>query len=573
VSAPADVHAFWVLLGRAASQPVTDARKELYRWLGKQLRPGREVELRGSGESKSLTFEEVRTDAGSAARLLREDTQPAADAVVIIDLSQTAYDLLREPFLLHVGQAAMEFADRPERTVILVLPGNAPASGSLLWLALEGGEAGPSGSLLVLDRTGAVESRGAETKLPAHFARNFGTRASRLDASVQDRFESKLLRRLGHFDLGALNRKAGKDLCSHHFFDASACIEELAVLLDRQLSGAISKGGRPKWMLVSCGSRSGWTREAAMLAADLAGIDHGEWPRRPTKNPPKEFVGRNLALLFDVVRSGDSARLALEAARRWQDVQVKLAYSAVGPNRAVRDLPGGLKLQPMAKRSLERVPRDRCPQCELELPFSDPEPGQEQGPLRAFDLWSMLLDVDWLPEDYGPRNAERFKSSPDFESVFKRYGDFLAYRYELLLNDLDDNELVVASPDEPAVGELMRRLSVRFDDRIVWIGIPREPVLECVREDGAESNVKALLTKHAEETWARQLSNVRERKEAVVMIDEFNGSGTTAQSMANLLKGAHVDVRGFLPVVDRRPSVDLGAIPIHPLYEIPRPRR
>lgn len=572
MSPATDLHALWVLLGRAASQPVPDTRKGFYRWLGKQLRPG-DIELRGPGQSKSLTFEQVRTDAASASRLLREDVEPAEDAVIVIDLSQTAYDLLREPFLLHVGQAAMEFADLPERTVALLLPGNAPARGSLLWLALDENDGTPSGSLLVLDHNGIVESIGAKKKLPANFARDFRKRSSRLDASVNDRFESKLLRRLGHFDLGALSRRADKEVCSHHLFDAEGCVEELASLLERQLSGAIRKGERAKWMLVSCGSRSGWTREATMLAADLAGIDHSEWPKRPTKIPPKEFAGRRLALLFDVVRSGETARAALEKAKDWHGVQVRLLFSAVGPNQTVRKLPGGLKLQPMAERHLERVPRSRCPQCELGLPFSDPELGKELAPLRAFDLWSMLLDVDWLPERYGPKNAEFFKSSPDFESVFKNYGDFLAYRYELLLNDLDDNELVVASPDEPAVGELVRRLSIRFDDRIVWIGVPREPILECVREDGSEAAVKNLLAKHAEEAWARQLANVREREESVVMIDEFNGSGTTAQAMANLLKGAHVPVRGFLPVVDRRPDVDLGPIPIHPLYEIPRPRR
>lgn len=565
-----DVHGFWVLLGRAGSEPLPSARSDLYRWMGKQLRPGRKIALRGPTQSKSLSFEQVQRNASCIRDLLLEKKIASNDAVAIIDLSETPYDLLREPLLLYVGETAMELARKPERTVVIALPGKAPASNSLLWVGLGRSGERPPGSIFVIDQSGRVDSVGAETEPPEELSGGYRKQASSLDAKTEDRLKAKLLRRLGHFDLAALGGR--EQICSHYLYDAENCVDELATLIERRMSSLTGKRRNEKYMLVPCSGRSDWLTEAAMLAGDRIGVKVGRWPTRPTRRTPKELKGKRLVLLFDIVRSGATARAALERAIAWEGVQVKVAYAAIGPHKPLNDLPGGLKLSVAERRTLERVPRGSCPQCELGLDFTPPGRGEEHHQLRAFDLWSMLLGVDWIEEPYGPDNTELFKSSPDFGEVFEKYGDFLAYRYELALAAFDDNEIIVVSPDEPAVGELLRRLKARFDDRLVLIAVPRKPILESVRRDGSEANVKELLRRHRAQPWARQLTNVRERDESVVMVDEFNASGTTARAMANLLRGSHVEITGFLPVVDRKPKVDLG-VQVRPLYEIPRPRQ
>lgn len=566
---PARVYAFWVLLGRASSEPVPSVRQGFYTWMGKQLRPARKVKLCGPAQSKSLSFEEVQRDAACVRNLLLGEQIRGKDVVAIVDLSATPYDLLREPFLLYVGETARELARGAGRTVVVALPGRAPASSSLLWVGLEGDGAELDGSILVLDQAGRAETVGGEAGVPGGLAGEYQNRTAALDVTINDRLRAKLLRRLGHFDLAELGGKEG--ICSHYLYDAENCVDELATLIERRFSST-RKARRSEYMLVPCSSRSDWLTEAAMLAGDRAGVPVGKWPARLTRRTPKELKGHGLILLFDIVRSGATARAAVERASGWDGVRVASAFAAIGPRQPIGPLPGGTKLSVAERKTLERIPRENCPQCELGLDFTPPERGREHHQLRAFDLWSMLLDVDWTEEPYGPDNAELFKSSPDFGAVFKKYGDFLAYRYELALAAFDDSEIIVVSPDEPAVGELLRRLKARFDDRLVVIAIPRKPILESVRRDGSELNVKELLKKHRAKPWARQLVNVRERDEAVVMIDEFNASGVTARAMANLLRGAHVRVDGFLPVVDRKPEVNLG-VGISPLYEIPRPRQ
>lgn len=294
------------------------------------------------------------------------------------------------------------------------------------------------------------------------------------------------------------------------------------------------------------------------------------WPKRNLRKSPKAFEGRKLVLLFDVVRSGATIRSALASVERWQNVTVGLAYAAVGPRQSLRDLPGGVRLEVATKASLDRTPRAACPQCALGLPFTPFDRSGERHQLRAFDLWSMLLSVDWKEEEYGPEGS-RFESSPDFKQVFDEFGDFLAYRYQVALSEFEHSEIVVVSPDEPGVNELLHRLGARLDDRLVSIAIPRER-LEEVRHDGSKSSISATLRAHDDQAWVRQLRNVRERRESVVIVDEFNGSGTTARAILDLLEGVRVPVRAFLPFVDRKPEVDLGAVVTRPLYEIPRPR-
>jgi hypothetical protein len=562
------VHGFWVLLGRSGSEPLPDARDALYRWIGGKLRPAGVIERRGPTQSLSLSFDEVQKNAACIRELLLAEKVSGEGAVVIIDLSETPYDLLREPFLLYVGETARELAQKAGRSVLIALPGRAPATSSLLWTGLGGEDGRGEGSIHVVDQYEEVEMPGI-VDLPAGFSNEYRKRASMLDTKTKERLKTKLLRRLGHFDLAALG--GPEEVCSHYLYDAANCVDELATLIERRMSSMIGRGKNKRYMLIPCSGHSDWLQEAAMLAGDRIDVKVGKWPKRPTKITPKELRGHHLVLLFDIVRSGKTARAVLARAAGWEEVKVKVAWTAIGPRTRVRNLPGGLKLDVAEQRTLERVNRKECPQCQLGLAFTPPERDGESHRLRAFDLWSMLRDVSWRKEEYGPPNAKLFKSGPDFHEVFERYGDFFAYRYERALRPLGDNEVIIASPDEPAVGALLRRLKARFEDRVVLIAIPRKAVLGPVGRDGSRANVEKVLKRHRAQPWARQLENARSREEDVVMVDEFNASGATARAMADLLRGAGVGVTRFMPVVDRKPRIDIG-IPITPLYEIPSPR-
>jgi pyrimidine operon attenuation protein/uracil phosphoribosyltransferase len=560
-----DVYPFWILLGRPASEPVPPPRIEFYRWIAGELAPTT-PRLQRPEQSVAFKFEEIQEDASCIHSFLL--TEPMRDgALVIIDLSETPYEIMREPLLSYVGEAARELASNPKRIVLVALPGSAPPSTSLLWEPLRGHQNKPKGSVIVIDERGSIEVLGHQRDIPKTFSKGYVTRSAELATDITERLEAKMLRRLGHFDLGAIG--GSRQECSQFFFDGEHCVGELATLVFQRASQMISREDRESWRLVPCAPQSNWINETSRLAADMLEIEWKRWPKRAQKTPPNDLKGCNLILLFDVLRSGDTARAALASVEGWDGVDLKLAYAAVGPNQILKNLPGGHRVEVAVTGNLERTPRASCPQCQLNLPFTPVVEENQSHRLRAYDLWKLLLSWNWKPENYGPRSTHRFKSSPDFEKIFEEYGDFVAYRYELALQELADSEVIVVSPEEPAVGELLRRLKARFEDRIVPIGIPRD-VLEIVRDD--DSRIEEVLDKHKDQAWVRQLRNVEQHDESVVLIDEFSASGTTARAMVELLNAIPVKVRSFLPVIDRKPDIDLGSVPIRPLYEIPRPR-
>lgn len=566
--AATNVYPFWILLGTPASEPVPDNRLEFYDWITKQFLPRGRTSIHQPTESVSFGFDDIRTQPSFIEEWLLAEEPAEDDALVLIDLSRGPYVLMREGLLHHLAEAAVRLAGRPGRRVVIALPGNAPASSSLLWVPLDRSAAQLQGTVVVVDQRETLELRGVDLPVPDTFSAEYGKRSAELHGDLTKAFGSKLLRRLGHFDLGALGGPKGE--CSNYFFDAADCVEEFAGLLELSVEATRRRVKKGQWVIVPCAPESDWVRKAAILVSSRTGVELREWPKRLTRQAPKRLAGRKLILLFDVVRSGATIRNVLEAVNGWDGVEVGLAYAAVGPRQTPRDLPGRVRLTVATKANLERTTRVECEQCALDLPFTTWDREADSHQLRAFDLWSMLLSVEWLEEGYGPEGS-RFESSPNFEQVFAEFGDFLAYRYQEALRGFDDSEIVVVSPDEPGVNELLRRLRTRLDNRLVSIGIPRES-LEEMKRTKSKRSAGEMLDANDDEPWVRQLRNVHDRGESVVMVDEFNGSGGTARAILDLLEGARVQVRGFLPLVDRKPEIDLGSVAIKPLYEIPRPR-
>lgn len=563
-----DVFPFWILLGTPASEPVPKSRYDFYEWIAKQILPRRRLSVHQPTESVSLSFEEIRTQPGFVGEWLLAEEPDEDEAIVLVDLSSAPYVLMREPLLQHLAEAAVSIAAPSGRAVAIALPGSAPASTSLLWVPMEEADAQLQGSIVVVDEKGALATFGSASHLPDSFAVEYRKRSAALHSDLAEAFDNKLLRRLGHFDLGAAG--GCEDECSNYFFDAADCVDELATMLERRVESIRRRSKKGPWTLVLCPSEADWVQEAAILVSSRTEIALEEWPKRAGRRVPKALVGRRLILLFDVVRSGRTARKVLETIDGWAGVEVALAYAAVGPRQTLRNLPGGLRLEVASKANMERTPRSECEQCQLGLPFTPWQRDAGAHQLRAFDLWSMLLSVDWNEEGYGPEGG-RFESSPNFEQIFDEYGDYLAYRYQEALSNFDDSEIVVVSPDEPGVNALMRRLRTRLDNRLVSVGIPR-PIIEEVRLTKSKRQIGEILDANIDQAWVRQLRNVQEKRESVVMVDEFNGSGGTARAILDLLVEARVQVRGFLPLVDRKPEIDLGSVAIKPLYEIPRPR-
>lgn len=259
----AAVHPFWILLGKSASEPVPSARLAFYKWLAKQILPRQKTTFYEPTESISLSFEDIQTHTSFIQEWLLAEEPESDEALILIDLSRGPYAFMREPFLLHVAEAAVQLATPEGRKVVIALPGRAPASSSLLWVPLDRSSTELRGSVLVVDRRGDLDCRGVETAVAKKFSEEYRKRAAELDDDPSERFDSKLLRRMGHFDLGACGGPEGE--CSNYFFDAEDCIEELATLLERRVGSIRGKSKKESWVIVPCAPETpGWKRPLSL---------------------------------------------------------------------------------------------------------------------------------------------------------------------------------------------------------------------------------------------------------------------------------------------------------------------
>src|SRR5262249_35005002 len=150
--------------------------------------------------------------------------------------------------------------------------------------------------------------------------------------------------------------------------------------------------------------------------------------------------------------------------------------------------------------------------CIARLPHTPPPSDEEFLGIRAYDMWKMLLEFEWRSETYGPSGLPRLPTLPQFDLIFKQYGDWIAFKVDRLVTEVafagrSHDELVYVCPAEPAMQQLISRLKPRRDDRSVAVQIPRD-VLDRLKE-GDET----VVDLDAADGWARQLRLLAEQDE------------------------------------------------------------
>lgn len=190
--------------------------------------------------------------------------------------------------------------------------------------------------------------------------------------------------------------------------------------------------------------------------------------------------------------------------------------------------------------------------------------------LPSDDLWEVLLDVSWGPEHYGSTDSNLYPCIPDLSEAFEKYGDWIAYMYERLLNAQGyTSEVIVVCPQEPAVEALVEQLSTRFENRAVAVLVPRGVIDNAAKRTLPDPNSPPSGPNNE---WHDQLNLLRDSNAAVVAIDEFNSSGSTASGLNRLLGRFGVKLSAYLPFIDWGELNRIESTPVHPLYSFPNPR-
>jgi hypothetical protein len=151
--------------------------------------------------------------------------------------------------------------------------------------------------------------------------------------------------------------------------------------------------------------------------------------------------------------------------------------------------------------------------------------------------------------------------------IFDKHGGYIAYKVHQLLKMLGaDDEVAFVCPAEANVEKLVTHLGILLQNRQVTVSVPPRLL--------RRAEVRRALDGSHDEDWHRQLRHLKSQRFAnVVLIDETAGDGTTVKGMVRLLRVFDLRPLAFVPVIDFVPGRKLDGVRIHPLYQIPNPRR
>jgi hypothetical protein len=545
-------------LGTASTETVADGRRKFHEWIAKRLM-SRVIPRRPAETTTCPPAEQIRRSPRLLGELLNLPGPGDDQVIVITDWSLNHYEELTENILLSIALCAAEFARDANRVCFIMLPQFPHNNHSVFWDPLiEMPVSG--GTVFVCNNEGRLKQYG-HMRSRADLGQTYEKMQRELIGTRQERFDDKIIRRMGHFDVS-------EEYCSRYFFDGGRVVQELSYLLVEQINQLVPRAYLARTEVIVPGDVDEWMGDAVTIACGKLKIRQMEWPMTSAHQrvPPPNQHTRYL-VAQDFVSAGARYRRMVEEARAAEYALHDYAISAFVTKDYLdeEDLP---RLFSIKRVSVDRVSRHDCVQCKLGLPFTEKYREELLG-LRSYDAWEILSHAPWSAEAYGPPPFLRRKFQPDFVTLFEEFGDYLAYKLEEVLPYVVQGTAVAAvCPDEPAIQSIVKRMQPWADDRIVAVRIPRAALEESDRAGAA--NIRES-SKAAE--WARQLRHLSERNANVVLLDEFNGSNRTAHLMIRILAAFDIRPRAYIPIFNFVPNELLDGIRIVALYDVPSPRR
>lgn len=214
-----------------------------------------------------------------------------------------------------------------------------------------------------------------------------------------------------------------------------------------------------------------------------------------------------------------------------------------------------------------------CPQCSLELPIT-PESHEEFAKIRSYDFLYMVQQFGWEPEPSDEVPAaigHQLPNVPKFSLILGEYGDWIAYKIHLFLRKFANvpDDWFVIHPDETDSTQLCEKLQLYLDNRLNIVRVKR-PLLEVALKGEQWGDI--LLNSDASQLKA-DLKAVNGA--GALVLDVFNASGSTRQSLVDLLKTVGITPFAYICFVEfgseLQPSMP-GSLPMFSLYDWYNPR-
>ncbi len=276
-------------------------------------------------------------------------------------------------------------------------------------------------------------------------------------------------------------------------------------------------------------------------------------------------------LIFDVVETGT---LAMDFTRKLTGLGVALntkVLSAINKCGAKSVKMGEFHIESLlVKDNSPDVPE--CLQCSLRLPHI-PEGEESAGPIRTFDILHMSSQCGWEPEPSRevPDNIGKgYPWIPKFGKILQEYGDWLGYKLHLLLKSgICPDDWFIIHPDEGDSGSLVDKLRVWIEDPVCVVSVPREAIKKAQNRGNWDAVIEAPMGEH----WVSQLKSISSA--SALIVDIFNASGYTANSLGRLLNYFNIPTFGYLCMVNFNPGNNAArqsSLRVFSLYDWFNPR-
>lgn len=476
------------------------------------------------------------TRAGLAAAL---SAAPQADCLVI-DLGQNANHLCDEPFLILLTELLEAEAPR-YALIVLLLPFKLFASDPARpdYTSTLRFHKTTCSKLIVVDShlSGRVFPDG--NNLLALRADAHAESLVRAKGRPTDEIRERLVRRLGHF-------KSSSKHCRTVSYAVRGADAALRRLFAEQLDAVDAR------TIVYDTRQNPWMRAAVASYCTDRGLQQIAIQSLPGVLRSGAMLAEPVALVLDVMSTGETARRAISEIESHLGNPGVLHVAAVLGNRLSLSVQGQEKLvRPFIELPMKVTPKDKCEQCQLDIPYQDERAADRATTLREYDFWTLLTSVSWRGEVDPPVDTGlAYDRVPDYEAVLEAAGDWVAY---LMANRLREvrGYWGLVHPDQVESSALCRRIRGELQNLDVPIIAIPDDLISAIRMDAPEWRSRM---DRSTELWRTNLNLLRNAGGGAVAVDIFTGSGATFRAVQALLAYAQVPVHLCFPMIERNPD-------------------
>ncbi|MCL2787365.1 MAG: hypothetical protein FWD59_02560 [Micrococcales bacterium] len=502
-------------------------------------------------------FEGVSDDQDLSGHLA-PTASARARCLAVLDFRHVAQAYLRDSFLHGLASYVKDLASAdPQGTTVLVFHGLFHDS-SLFWEPLK--HLPPAGGrVLVLTVTGFSRGFGLTPSDHALDHADLKTLFALDRTLLQRDFSELIVRRMGHY-------RFAEDYCSQFFWDASEAVDETSKLLAIHLNETLKRRERTNQSYILIPERvTPWFDEVAhRVASETASTLR---VILPSKQPWRGKNRQDSAVfpLLDVVTRGKHLEQLLAWAKHFPEENIH-PFAVFASKSSLRLFPN--------LRCLRDVPDTRvlthaCPQCQLHLTATDYSDSHgEPLQIRSFDMWTMLKDVSWVAQTYGPSHVPFGRRFLNMQELIEKNTRYLAYKLEgMLRRFVDDGPLALIAPDEPAMRVLLLGHPTVRRGKYLPVFIHRS-IIDRV----ATGEMTPTAAVDQSDEWRRQLHVLGTDGTKAAVVDEFVDTCSTAQGLIRICSEFGVDTVGCFPIINRSHRREVMSRPIHPLYFMAFPR-